>query len=382
LALALTEPCMHVRLPAISLFILAASISFAQQSTQTSVLMSDRDKAGLRGAVKTVFEERTMSFATGEQTVTTTTKYAPDGRILEKRSGNSDGSEWVTSYTYYPDGRVLKRESGKAGTTSSSETTYSYDDALRLIEVKSSDNKETRYQSFKYDDKGRKSAIETLSTADSDFTSWEGSELGFSHIPGGTVTTLYNEQGVATGAQYQDAEGKLVGHIVRKFDSEGRVISEEQIADAPVEFPFPEEIRSKLNPEQMKSIAAIMTGAQNRTYSYSYDEHGRVKERHRSSGFLGDQLTITEYNDHGDKATERETTVMSPDTGPWNLTEAGAFIPTGKPNPPQPPISSETHYRYQYDQYDNWTEQTMTSRTQPDEAFRFGTVIRRKLTYY
>jgi hypothetical protein len=73
---------------------------------------------------------------------------------------------------------------------------------------------------------------------------------------------------------------------------------------------------------------------------------------------------------------------MSQDTGPWSLTEAGAFIPTGKPNPPQLPISSETHYTYQYDQYDNWTEQTMASRAQPDEAFRPGTVIRRKLTYY
>jgi hypothetical protein len=74
--------------------------------------------------------------------------------------------------------------------------------------------------------------------------------------------------------------------------------------------------------------------------------------------------------------------VIRSDTGPWQLTEAGAFIPEGKPNPPQPPISSETQYTYQYDQYGNWTEQTIVSRSQPDEAFPPGTVIRRKLTYY
>src|ERR1039457_847561 len=48
---------------------------------------------------------------------------------------------------------------------------------------------------------------------------------------------------------------------------------------------------------------------------------------------------------------------------------------SGKPNPPQPPLSSETQYAYQYDQYGNWTEQTIVSRSQQDEAFRPGTVI-------
>ncbi|MFZ1052536.1 MAG: hypothetical protein WAN41_17785, partial [Candidatus Sulfotelmatobacter sp.] len=78
----------------------------------------------------------------------------------------------------------------------------------------------------------------------------------------------------------------------------------------------------------------------------------------------------------------RETMVMRSDTGPWNLTEAGAFVPTGKPNPPQLPLSSETQYTYQYYQYGNWTEQTIVSRSQPDEAFRPANVIRRKLGYY
>ncbi len=132
----------------------------------------------------------------------------------------------------------------------------------------------------------------------------------------------------------------------------------------------------------MKSVGAMIAGMQNGVISYSYDAQGRVTERHRSGGVLGEQVTITAYNDHGDKASERETIVMRPDTGPWSLTEAGAFVPSGSPNPPQPPLSSETQYAYQYDQYGNWTEQTIVSRTQPNEAFRPGTVIRRKLSYY
>src|SRR5215472_12924609 len=127
---------MHVRLSFASILIFVASITFAQQPSQTS----DRDKAGLRGPVKTVREEQTSSYANGPQTTTTTKKYAQDGRILEERIANADGPVWVKRYTYHPDGRLLKTvDSHPRKSTDDLETTYSYDDALRLIEVKSSD---------------------------------------------------------------------------------------------------------------------------------------------------------------------------------------------------------------------------------------------------
>lgn len=249
--------------------------------------------------------------------------------------------------------------------------------------VKSGNNVQICYQ---YDEKGHKSATESFdsqplspNTAYAPF--WEGSELGFAPTPGRSFTTSYNQRAVATGAQFYDAEGKLIGHIVRKFGADGRVTAEEQAADAP-RADLPEELRSKLNPEQMKSVGAMIAGAQSRAITYSYDDQGRVTERHMSGGVLGQQVTVTTYNDHGDKASERETSVLSADTGPWNLTEAGAFIPAGKPNPPHPPSTSETQYSYQYDSYGNWIEQGISGRSQPDEAFRSGTVIHRKLTYY
>jgi YD repeat-containing protein len=376
---------MQARLYFASILLVTASswwLALAQQSSQIGAFVSDRDKAGLRGPVKTVLEEQTFSRADGRESfTTTTTHYAPDGRILEDRTGK-DGSGWVTSYSYHSDGRRLKTASGKANSAPSSETTYLYDDAQRLVGVKSGDD-QVRYQ---YDDKGHKSVIESydskpLPPNTAYAPHWEGTDLGFAPYPGGTFTTSYNEQGVATGAELRNAEGTLVGHIVRKFDAEGRVIAEEQAADA-TQVNLPEEFRSELNPEQMKSVGAMFAGMQNSVISYSYDAQGRVTERHRSGGVFGEQVTITTYNDHGDKSSERETTVMRQDTGPWNLTEAGAFIPTGKPNPPWPPSTSETQYAYQYDQYGNWTEQTILVRSQQDEAFRPGTVIRRKLTYY
>src|SRR5712691_1286153 len=135
---------MSVRLCFDSILVLVASpawLARAQQSFQTGASMSDRDKAGLRGPVKTVLNEQTFSGADGQQFLTsTTTEYASDGRILELRIGNSDGSIWVTSYTYYADGRLLKTVSGKAGSAADPQTTYLYDDARRLVGVESGDH--------------------------------------------------------------------------------------------------------------------------------------------------------------------------------------------------------------------------------------------------
>jgi len=374
---------MHVPLSCASLLIFVASITFAQQSPNPSSSMSDREKAGLRGPVKEEIDSQTMPLPSGEKVFTTTTRYTVDGRILENRATNPDGSEWVTSYSYYPDGRLLKIGTENAGSTNRSETTYLYDEQRRLVAIKSGGQIQTRYQ---YDDTGRKSATETLDSKPLPPNTayaphWEGTDLGFMPSPGGKITTMYNENGIATGTQFYDAEGNLIGHIVRKFDTEGRVVAEEQAADAPQQN-LPEGLRSKLNAEQMKSVGTLMAGAQNTVISYSYDAEGRVTERHRSGGLFGQQVTVTTYNDHHDKASELETTVMSPDTGPWRLTDAGAFIPEGKQNAAQPPMTSETQYMYQYDQYGNWIEQTILSRSQPGEPFRPSTVMRRKLTYY
>ena len=352
--------------------------------------MSDRDKAGLRGPVKTVLEELTFSLANGQQSFTTTTRqYAPDGRILESRDGNPNGSGWVTSYTYYSDGRLLKTAIGKANSAPSSETTYLYDDAQKLVGVKSGDKVQVRYQ---YDDKGRKSAIESYDSQPLPPNTgyaphWEGTDLGFATHLGGTVTTLYNEQGVATGAEFRDAEGKLLGHIVRKFDAEGRIVAEEQFADAPREFMLPEEIRSKLNPEQIKALgsalAVSMKNMENRVNSYSYDAQGRVTERHRSGGPFDDEMRITKYNDHADNASERTTMVMNPEAGRrYNVSEAGTIIPDGQPQPPPPPEVYETQYTYQYDAYGNWTELTTAGRSDPGAPFAPSSARRRKLTYY
>src|SRR5215510_4273360 len=120
--------------------------------------MSDRDKADLRGAVKTMVDEQMFSRDDGQPWLSTTvSEYAPNGRTLQRRLECADGSQWLDTYTYDSVGRLLKISSGKVDSSLISETTYLYDTAGMLVGIRWGDNTEIRYQ---YDDKGCKSVIQ------------------------------------------------------------------------------------------------------------------------------------------------------------------------------------------------------------------------------
>jgi hypothetical protein len=80
----------------------------------------------------------------------------------------------------------------------------------------------------------------------------------------------------------------------------------------------------------MKSVGALMAGMHKQIISYSYDAQGRMTEPHTSGAALSNQVTGMTYNEHGDKTSERQTTVIRSDNGPWQLTDTGAFIATGQ----------------------------------------------------
>jgi YD repeat-containing protein len=171
----------------------------------------------------------------------------------------------------------------------------------RLISVKSGEHIPLRYE---YDEKGRKSVIESYDSkplpTNMDYAAhWEGTDSGFAPFPGGTLITLYNEQGVATGAQLHDGSGKLVAHIARKFDDKSRIVAEEQFADAP-ELMVPEELRSDLNADQLRTMGSFMAGGlHKRAITYSYDarsRHGKAQDWRsvRSGSDRNNLITITE----------------------------------------------------------------------------------------
>jgi len=85
--------------------------------------MSDREKAGLHGPVRTCVEETILPDG---KSYLTAREYGPDGRTLAARSSNSDGTEWIVTRTYEADGPLTKIVSGNSR-ESGLESVYTYD---------------------------------------------------------------------------------------------------------------------------------------------------------------------------------------------------------------------------------------------------------------
>jgi YD repeat-containing protein len=131
---------------------------------------SDREKAGLRGTVKTCVEEINFPAVTlpdgtkiPERWDAHATDYDVDGRLLANRGPNSDGSEWITAQSYDADGRLTKMVSD--GTPwPPTEVIHSYDGAGRLVSIVNSLQPGDRTE-LHYDAQGRKTAVQTFDTS-------------------------------------------------------------------------------------------------------------------------------------------------------------------------------------------------------------------------
>lgn len=116
----------------------------------------------------------------------------------------------------------------------------------------------------------------------------------------------------------------------------------------------------------------------------TYDADNRVATVLENTGILQKTTTIS-YNDHGDKAEEREsfTQNSSVQTGVvYSIGKDGSLIPRDpaeKPTVSHLSEESDVHYSYRYDDHGNWTEQTTTNGLNADSP---PTVQNRKLIYY
>lgn len=96
---------------------------------------------------------------------------------------------------------------------------------------------------------------------------------------------------------------------------------------------------------------------------------------------MGNALTKTAYNDHGDVSSEVTVGMGGPDWGTeYGMDEHGNMVPTTHPEA-EDPSQNEIRYTYEYDAQGNWTKKTM-SVSQDKGQFKISTVINRTLSYY
>jgi YD repeat-containing protein len=354
--------------------------------------MSDREKAGLRGSVRTCVEE----IITPNYTYMITTEYSPDGRFVTSRTTNSDGSGWVTTHTYDADGRLTKTISGNASEPGT-ETLYTYDEAGRPLSITKASKDRGSKTEFHYDEQGRKTAVQNFDART--FQRPQGAmyagspwdlavEAGIGVSVGGHIATICDGN-QPTEAQIYDGDGRIVSRIVRSYDADGRIIEEKQIQENPawlIADRFSAEERAQLDDKQLEAInrrmKSMLSGRNSTEISYAYDAQGRITKFH-SHNFAFEHVKTTSYNEHGDKSAVREIITVNSalQVGvPFSVDENGTLIPSNPAAQPTkiPDISGEVRYTYQYDSYGNWTEQTAHQSSTPEGS----SSERRTLTYY
>jgi len=364
----------------ISLFALAAPLCMAQGAQSKPAVHpapSDREKAELRGPVKTCLEETTYPSRTdsnGLPSVPFTQRsemdYDEQGRLLASLYHNPDGSVWVVSNTYNASGKLLKTTSGKEGGPTKA-TNYAYDEQGRLTSITTDGAAPV---TFHYDEQGRKTKVQTsraedyranVGVAGSPF---EGADRPPNMPGGGTATTKYDENDRPTGIEVRNAQGEAVSRALRVYDKQGNITEEKQILDDPISI-LPVEVRAGIasEPSQADALRAQITQAMGghegiSSVGYTYDAQGRITERTRQFFNQVERIETT-YNEQGDVAGEKT-------------------LSTQEDEQEQPPQSPETRFTYHYDQHGNWTEKITLQSTSARGAFEPCDTTRRTLTYF
>lgn len=306
--------------------------------------MTDREKVGLRGPVRTcqeLFEQDAINRRTTE------TAYDLQGRLVTMRVISSS-SEWVSTRTLDDAGHLTKIASGRLG-GHQSETSYRYDERGRVSEITT-----TRSPQI-----SRRSGAVAVDLA---------CEHPKDEIPvpvSGTVRILWDELGHPAELQTLDEEGRLMLRSIRTYDAHGRMVEEnllhENLGLSQV----------KMNEKELKALnRAMMTafsGKRGVGTSYSYDAEGRLAEV-RQRNYIMEATTAITYNDHGERAEARVT--FQPNNtipaGGCRIDESGELIPSKMDSKPQSfPFPLDTAYLYKYDysgydEYGNWTEKRKT----------------------
>ena len=196
--------------------------------------MSDREKAGLRGPVRTVSVGSTKS------------EYDPGGRLITTRwlsNPDSEVSEMIQTWTYDSSGRLLT-DTVRTASGALTEKVYSYDDKGRLLRIVEGSGDHT---SFRYDEEGGKTEIRELMPKADDqagakatdvdliFADAEGTlGYGLDGIRNASrVRTIYNKHDQPTETQGFDADGRLLSRIVRTYDEKHRITDLQVINEDP-----------------------------------------------------------------------------------------------------------------------------------------------------
>jgi hypothetical protein len=349
--------------------------------------MNDLAESQLHGPVRTLRREHaewdSAAGAWKPPRGITIARFRPDGQIVENEFHNPDGSIARWAREYDDAGRVIEArwwtDDGPRG-----RILYAYDTAGRLVEAVEIDRDGTRRQaeSYRYDAYGRKTKVSMLPTRGAFagvavMQAVEGSEQGYSASGAVTRTAVYDEHDRPAEVTFHDANQALVLRVTLARDREGRLLSEEVHYGGETPFRPMEAALAKASPEERAALMAMLSAvfadkAFSRT-TYAYDAKGRLAERIRGMGNLGEARTLFRYDDH-DNAIEEIT--ESRNRSFHGDAQGAVHVQDEQPR------RQENRFQYKYDSHANWTARVVSIRIDPHADFQRSNVERRTIAYY
>jgi len=204
--------------------------------------MTEREKNGLRGPVKTCASS------------TTRWSYRPDGSLAEVQHRNPDGSEWTT---------------------------------MNVCD-------ECVVESWGRDERGRQTRTQHLEAPPAGAVGYNVEGGAYPAEGATTITTVYGDREQPLEILFHDADRRLVNRVEFVYDEAGRLIEETW------NQPFPAAMLEKMGPEQTHALRALFENLWRRRHRYDAQDR-RVETTMEFGSLVGQRTTVT-YNEQGDPA--------------------------------------------------------------------------------
>jgi hypothetical protein len=303
--------------------------------------MTGREEAGLRGSVRQCTTETEFQSGVG----VTTRSFSRDGRLLEARHRNPDGSEWFAKYRYTEDGLLLEREYG-GGIEGAGDRLlrYEYNPAGRLqrVTARNGDGDERVAESHRYEPNGEHMMTEYPDPA----LPARGVQSVTSNMLRKTadtvaILTYFDIAGLPTKRVLYDGNDMVIRRVLIRHDAQWRIVEEGEA-----------EPGGAIRPDFR--------------HLYRYDSQGRRIEADMYWYDLGGQRTTTTYNDQGDIAEER------------TLARRSAIdLGLGERD-----VEWLERHEYVHDTCGNWVSRTSTTHAPPDAEGTQVRTERRQIEYW
>lgn len=304
--------------------------------------MIDREKSGLRGKVKTCSTEHTVKYPDHDWVMRTDDSFSPEGRLLERRHRNGDGSHWSHIYTYDEHGRLLRKEVIGGTPDDRHVFSYQYDQVGRLENVLYSAKEAGRtFESVRYAADGTKTETSYPIWPDDikrPTTVVSAGDAFHMSIDAVTIMTSFDMNGRPIRKVLYDEDDRVIRRVGFRYNERGLLIEEGELIAGRIREDF-------------------------RNF-YKYDAAGREIEvdRRRGDGLGGERRTFT-YNDRGDVVQEQIV------VNDGMLSEVAALREWTE------------RFAYEYDLHGNWIERR-TETILKTGGSGISTVDRRELVYY